>query len=314
MSGIIGEVRAAGILTIAAAVAFALAGCGSADRRPAATATNALTSVPASSASSSASSSAVSRSKAVPRPDHIVVAVLENRSYDEIVGRPEAPFLNSLEAAGAVFTQSYAVAHPSQPNYLALFSGSTQGVTDDSCPRTFSTGNLGRSLLDAGHTFAGYSEDLPSAGYAGCSATLYARKHNPWADFGNLPASVNQPMSAFPLDFTALPTVSFVIPNLAHDLHDGTLAQADLWLRDHLGAYAAWAPEHNSVLVITNDEDDHSSNNRISTVIVGVHVVPGRYPQHIDHYALLRTLEDAYDLAPLGASARAAPITAIWST
>jgi acid phosphatase len=305
-------VRAARILTIVTAVVLALTGCGSARKHPASP-TSAPTAASASSAPSSASSS-LPRTTNVPRPDHIVVVVLENRSYAEIVGRPEAPLLNSLEAAGAVFTQSYAVGHPSQPNYLALFSGSTQGITDDSCPRTFATGNLGRSLLDAGQTFAGYSEDLPSIGYAGCTAALYARKHNPWADFANLPASVNKPMSAFPSDLAALPTVSFVIPNLAHDLHDGTLAQADLWLHDHLGGYAAWAPEHNSVLVITNDEDDHSSNNRISTVIVGAHVVPGRYPQHIDHYALLRTLEDAYDLAPLGASARAAPITAIWST
>ena len=249
----------------------------------------------------------------MPRPDHIVVVVLENRSYAEIVGRPEAPLLNSLEAAGAVFTQSYAVGHPSQPNYLALFSGSTQGITDDSCPRTFATGNLGRSLLDAGQTFAGYSEDLPSIGYAGCTAALYARKHNPWADFANLPASVNKPMSAFPSDLAALPTVSFVIPNLAHDLHDGTLAQADLWLHDNIAGYAAWAPEHNSLLVITTDEDDSSGDNRIATLIVGAHVRPGRYAQRIDHYALLRTIEDAYGVAPLGASVRARPITTIWS-
>jgi len=241
------------------------------------------------------------------------VVVLENKSYDQVVGRPEAPFLNSLEHSAAVFTQSYAVTHPSQPNYLALFSGSSQGIADDSCPHTFGTPNLGRSLLDAGHTFTGYSEDLPSAGFAGCSVGGYARKHNPWADFANLPASVNQPLSALPANFATLPTVSFVIPNLAHDLHDGTLAQADTWLQEHLGAYAAWAPKHNSLLVITNDEDDFTDVNRIATLIAGAHVVPGHYSQHIDHYALLRTIEDAFGLPPLGASAQAAPITGIWS-
>ena len=256
----------------------------------------------------------VSAAKEVPRPDHIVVVVLENTSYDQLVGRREAPFLNSLERSGAVFTQSFAIAHPSQPNYLALFSGSTQGVADDSCPRTFTTRNLGRSLLDAGLTFAGYSEDLPSVGYAGCSAGQYARKHNPWADFSNVPTSANRPMSAFPADPAELPTVSFVIPNLAHDLHDGTLAQADQWLQDRLGGYAAWVREHNSLLVVTNDEDDFTGVNRIATVIVGAHVVPGRYPMRIDHYALLRVIEDAYRLPRLGASAHARPITAIWST
>ncbi|MDT4961787.1 MAG: phosphatidylinositol-3-phosphatase [Pseudonocardiales bacterium] len=306
----IGTVRRARILTLAIVVSLSVAGCQPARTKPATTST-----VPSTSRSASASASpSASAANGIPRPDHIVVAVLENASYDQIVGRPEAPFLNSLEQSGAVFTQSFAITHPSQPNYLALFSGSTQGITDDSCPHTFTTGNLGRSLLDAGLTFAGYSEDLPSVGFTGCSAGQYARKHGPWVDFSNLPASVNQPMSAFPSDPANLPTVSFVIPNLDHDLHDGTLAQADQWLRDHLGSYASWAPKHNSLLVITNDEDDFTDVNRILTMIAGAHVVPGHYAQRIDHYSLLRTIEDAYGLPRLGASATATPITAIWSS
>lgn len=290
--------------------ALTVAGCTPARSHP----TPSTTAIPApSTARSQSVSPTASAAKEIPRPDHIVVVVLENTSYEQLVGRPEAPFLNSLERSGAFFTQSFAITHPSQPNYLALFSGSTQGVTDDSCPQTFTTGNLGHSLLDAGLTFAGYSEDLPSVGYAGCDAGQYARKHNPWADFSNLPTSVNRPMSAFPADPTALPTVSFVIPNLVHDLHDGTLAQADQWLHDRLGGYAAWAPEHNSLLVITTDEDDFTDVNRIATFIVGAHVVRGGFSQRIDHTALLRTIEDAYRLPRLGASARAKPITAIWS-
>ena len=80
---------------------------------------------------------------------------MENRSYDDIIGNPRAPYINELAAGGALFTQSYAVAHPSQPNYLALFSGSTQGIHDDSCPHTFDGPNLGRSLVDAGRSFVG---------------------------------------------------------------------------------------------------------------------------------------------------------------
>jgi phosphatidylinositol-3-phosphatase len=307
-----GQVRAVRSLTVAAA-ALTLVGCGSTTKHRAATPTTSVSTTSPTGAPF-ASSAASQSTTPVPRPDHIVVVVLENTSYEQIVGKPEAPFLNSLEGAGALFTQSYAITHPSEPNYLALFSGSTQGLTDDSCPHTFATGNLGSSLLAAGHTFTGYSEDLPSAGYTGCATARYARKHNPWVDFSNLPASVNQPMSAFPADPAALPTVSFVVPNLDHDLHDGTLSQADQWLRSHLGAYAAWAPTHNSLLVITSDEDDFTDVNRIATVIVGAHVVPGRYAQRIDHYTVLRTIEDGYGLAPLGASGRAEPITAIWSS
>jgi phosphatidylinositol-3-phosphatase len=306
-------VHRARILTLAIVVSLSVVGCQPARTKPAPTSAVPSTVLSTSRSASPSSSPPASASKNVPRPDHIVVVVLENASYDQVVGRPEAPFLNSIEQAGAVFTQSFAITHPSQPNYLALFSGSTQGIADDSCPHTFTTGNLGRSLLDAGRTFAGYSEDLPAVGYTGCSAGQYARKHNPWVDFSDLPASVNQPVSAFPSDSATLPTVSFVIPNLDHDLHDGTLAQADQWLRDHVGGYASWAPKHNSLLVITNDEDDFTDVNRIATMIVGAHVVAGRYSQRIDHYSLLRTIEDAYSLPPVGASVQALPITAIWS-
>jgi phosphatidylinositol-3-phosphatase len=312
------QVRTTRLLTLAA-LATVLAGCGSSaghhsspPSKAASSSTAPTTTAPATTPPPSSSSAPLSPS-GVPRPDHIIVVVLENASYEQIVGRPEAPFLNRLESRGAVFTQSYAIRHPSQPNYLALFSGSTQGLTDDSCPHTYATANLGRALLDAGRTFVGYSEDLPSAGYTGCSDGKYARKHNPWVDFSNLPARVNQPLTAFPANLAALPTVSFVIPNLDHDLHDGTLNQADQWLRAHLAAYVDWAPTHNSLLVLTNDEDDFTTVNRIATIMVGADVVPGSYPGRIDHFTVLRTIEDAYGLTPIGASARARPITTIWS-
>ncbi|HEX4703530.1 MAG TPA: alkaline phosphatase family protein, partial [Pseudonocardiaceae bacterium] len=160
---------------------------------------------------------------AVPRPDHVVVVIEENHSYADVIGSAQAPYLNSLAGQGALFTASFAVAHPSEPNYLAVFSGSTQGVGDDSCPHTFTAGSLGGQLVAAGLGFAGYSEGLPSTGYTGCSAGEYARKHNPWVDFPAVPASADLPWSAFPTDFAALPTVSFVIPNLADDMHDGTI-------------------------------------------------------------------------------------------
>jgi hypothetical protein len=241
------------------------------------------------------------------------VAVLENHAYDEVIGSLQAPFINTLAGSGALLTQSFAVTHPSQPNYLALFSGSTQGITDDSCPHTFATSNLARALLDAGNMFAGYSEGLPAPGFAGCSSGAYARKHNPWVNFSNVPPSVNQPFSAFPADYASLPTVSFVIPDLDHDMHDGTVAQADTWLRQHLGGYADWARTHRGLLVITCDEDDSSQDNRIPTVIAGAFVKPGRYGEHVDHYRLLRTIEDIYGLDAIGASAATTPITSIWT-
>jgi hypothetical protein len=248
----------------------------------------------------------------VPRPDHVVVVVMENHSNSDVIGSSAAPYINSLASSGANFTQSYAITHPSEPNYLALFSGSTQGVSDDSCPHTFGTANLGSELIENNLSFAGYSESMPYDGYTGCSSGAYARKHNPWVNWSNVPASSNLTLNAFPSDYTQLPTVSFVIPNLNNDMHDGTVGQGDSWLRDHLDGYVQWAKTHNSLLVLTFDEDDNGSGNRIPTVFVGDSVQAGDYSERINHYNVLRTLEDAYGLPHAGASANATPITDIW--
>jgi phosphatidylinositol-3-phosphatase len=247
------------------------------------------------------------------RPDHIVVVVFENKAANQIDGSRAAPYFNSLMASSAVLTEYRAIAHPSQPNYLALFSGSTQNITDNTCPLNLGDRpNLGRQLIDAGLSFTGYSEGLPSAGYTGCSAGRYAAKHNPWVHFGNLPPTVNQPASAFPADFSTLPTVAFLIPDLCSDMHDCSISTGDSWLRNHLDLYVQWARAHNSLLVVTFDEDDQSAGNRVLTFIVGAGVRPGRYAQPVDHYGLLSTLEDTYDLARLGMAATSPPITGIW--
>jgi PKD repeat protein len=249
----------------------------------------------------------------VPRPDHVVVVVEENHSASSIIGNAQAPYINSLASSGANFTQMFAETHPSEPNYLALFSGSTQGLTDDSCPHTYSAANLGSELIAAGLSFAGYSEGLPSVGSTACFNGKYARKHNPWSDFSNVPTTANQPLTAFPSDYSQLPNVSIVVPNLDNDMHDGTIAQGDTWLQNNLGAYATWAATHNSLLIVTWDEDDGSQSNQVPTIIAGQGVIAGNYSEQVNHYNLLRTLTDAFGLAPLGLAATAAPILDIWS-
>lgn len=170
----------------------------------------------------------------MPRPDHVVVVVMENHSSANVTGNPQAPYINALAGRGALLTQSFAVAHPSEPNYLALFTGSTHGVTSDACPLTLTGTNLAAELAQAGATFTGYSEGLPTAGDRVCSSGRYARKHAPWVNFASLPTTVNQPFTAFPTDFTTLPTVAFVIPDLEHDMHDGSVSTGDTWLAEHL--------------------------------------------------------------------------------
>lgn len=249
----------------------------------------------------------------LPRFAHIVVVVEENRSYSDVIGNSDAPYLNRLAGRGALLTHSYGVTHPSEPNYLALFSGSTHGLTDDSCPHDYVGRNLGAQLLAHGQTFVGYSQSLPRTGYAGCTFGAYARKHAPWTNFSNVPSSRSRPMRLFPTDFSRLPRLAFVIPDLDHDMHDGTIAQADTWLRDHLARYARWARTHDSLLIVTWDEDDRSANNHIPGLLVGAHVTAGRYRDWVDHYRLLRTIEAMCRVPALGIAAHRTPLRGMWS-
>lgn len=315
--------RERGTASAIAVTAIALAACGAGNPPdsvgpPASRSTHppaiATTSIPASR--SAAATLTTPRStppgvEGIPRFEHIVVVIEENKPFGELVGTSSTPFLTGLARGGAVLTKSYAITHPSEPNYLALFSGSTQGLSSDSCPHQFNGPNLAASITEAGATFIGYSESLPAPGFEGCSAGEYARKHAPWTDF-MLPAAVNQPTTAFPADFARLPSLSFVIPNLQNDMHDGSIAEGDQWLAEHLSGYLTWAVTHNSLLIVTTDEDDNSGDNHIATMLAGARVTPGQYPTRTDHYGLLRTLLDSFGLLPIGAAASAQPITGMW--
>ncbi|MET8446412.1 alkaline phosphatase family protein [Streptomyces sp. NPDC005209] len=254
---------------------------------------------------------------AVPSPDHVVVVVFENHAYSQVIGSSSAPYINSLRTGGANLSQSYAETHPSQPNYFALFSGSTQGITDDSCytPGFSSKANLASEVIAAGRTWAGYNESLPSQGSTTCGSGRYARKHNPWFGFSNVPTSTAKTFAQFPSDYSTLPQMSFVVPNLCSDMHDCSVSTGDTWLKNNLGAYATWAKTHNSLLVVTFDEDNRLSGNRIPTVLYGQQVTPGSSSSTTyNHYDLLRTLEDTQGLsAHAGNAASARDITGIWA-
>ena len=305
--------RGRGIAGRGAALVAALiltAGCGvpTSGAAPRAAAVPDPVTVPAPTTASTAPSSS-----SVPTPDHVMVVVFENEDAKDVLGSGKAPYLDSLAARGVSFTDAHGEAHPSQPNYLALFSGSTQGLTDDSCPNSFDTPNLAAQLLAAGRTFVGYSEGLPAVGSTNCHTGDYARKHVPWANFPSLPVSVDQPYTALPQNLAALPTVAFVIPDLCHDMHDCGVRAGDDWARANLSEYVDWAQTHNSLLLVTFDEDSGSAGNHIATLMVGPMVTPGVSDQRIDHYTLLRALEDMYGLPALGHAAHAAPLTGVWA-
>jgi acid phosphatase len=252
----------------------------------------------------------------VPQYSHVVVVMEENHSYSDIIGdTTDAPYMNSLANTGALLTSSYGVSHPSEPNYMALFGGSTFGLSSDKCPVSEGTkANLGSELLGAGFTFKGYSEGLPKTGSTVCTSGEYARKHSPWVNYSNVPTTDSLPFTSFPssTNYASLPTVSFVIPNLQDDMHDGTISQADSWLKSKLSAYATWAKSNNSLLIVTWDEDDYTENNQIPTIFYGADVTTGTYDENINHYNVLATLEQMYGLSEVGNSSGATPITDIF--
>ena len=247
---------------------------------------------PVSAAGSSpAGATAQRQGRTGPHASGVVVVIMENRDYGLVIGSPQAPYVNgTLVPQAALLTNSHAVTHPSQPNYLALFSGSSQGIGDDSCPHSFLTPNLGAALISARKTFRGYSESMPNDGYLGCSTQLYARKHNPWVDFTNVPASSNLVYHGFPRN---PPSVAIVVPNICHDMHDCSTKTGDDWLRANLPPMLSYLTAHGGLLILTWDEADPDMNgaNQIATLLIGPTIVPGKYAQHATHYGVLHTIE-----------------------
>lgn len=259
----------------------------------------------------------------LPRPDHIVVVIEENHSLAQIVDSSAAPYLNELVHQGALLTNAYGITHPSQPNYIALFAGSTEGIIANNCPLVLTTPNLRSTLAQVGRSFVGYSEDLPAVGSTDCIVASYVRKHNPWVNWqsspiNQVPSSENRPFSDFPSDFSTLPTLSIIVPNQQNDMHDGNdpdrIQRADRWLQTHLSRYVQWAESHNSLLIVTWDEDDGKSDNHIPMILVGPMVRRGRFDERIDHYGVVRTITEMYGAPSIGLSRQSRPLSTIWNT
>ncbi len=268
--------------------------------------------------------------------DHIVIVMEENKNYDQVIGNENAPYINVLKKEGANLTKMYAEEHASEGNYFWLFSGSNHDVGfNDVIPSSnnnnnypFKSSNIAEQLIKNGYSFKGYSESLPEIGDNIAYSGHFARKHVPWISFGNIPNgnteenSVNLQLKQFPSDYNKLPTVSFIIPNQIDDMHDPkppavSVKNGDNWLKENLDSYYQWAKNHNSLLIITFDENDDKSQfrgltnpastnsdikNRIPTIIAGADIIPGNYPEGkgVTHINILRTIESMYGLSKSG--------------
>jgi hypothetical protein len=265
--------------------------------------------------------------KPVPTFDHIYLIVMENEAASSVVGSSNAPYINQLAQSYGLATNYTAVAHPSQPNYIAFWSGSTQGVKDDRVHRLVAP-HLGDQLEAAGKSWKVYSENVPIADangsaicFTGATATdgpdgngTYARKHNPAISFvnvGNDIARCESHITDFSHFDPSAANVELIIPNLCHDMHDCSVKSGDDWLRTWLPSHildtAAWK-DSNSALFITWDEGSGNSSGggKVATIVISKSMPRGftSNTPH-DHYSLLRTIEEAMGLGCLKESCRA---------
>jgi acid phosphatase len=253
----------------------------------------------------------------VPQFAHVIVVVFENKDVGSILGSKDAPTFNAYARRYARLTRYFGVTHPSLPNYLALVSGSTQGITTDCTDCVVSGSSLADSLEAAGRSWKTYAEGLPAAGFLGGASGLYAKKHDPFAYFRTIINGPGRRARIVPLTQLAvdlrggsLPDFALVVPNLCNSMHDCPVRTGDSWLRATVPPLLR-LPK--TAVFIIFDEGSPQGRNQVAALVLGTAVRPrSRFAAVTGHYGLLRTVEAAWRLPLLGHSADVAPISGIW--
>ena len=251
--------------------------------------------------------------------DRVMIVVLENADFAEATRQP---FLSRLAREGALLSNFHALAHPSQPNYVALTAGTLRGV-DSNDPVTLAVRHIGDLVEANGLSWKAYAEDYPGDCYLKKESGDYARKHLPFLSFQNIQNDpqrcrervVNAAELARDVVNGRLPNYSLYVPNQKNDGHDTNVAYADRWLAHTFGPLLRDQRfTNNLLLVVTFDEADKDGTNHIYTSLWGQSVRPGSASDaHYDHYSLLRTVEDMLGLGRLGKNdVTAGPIVGVW--
>lgn len=213
------------------------------------------------------------------RAAHVFLVVEENHGFDETVGNSAMPYFNGLASKFGLAVQYFADTHPSIGNYFMLTTGAIE-TNDDTFTGVIRDDNIVRELKKAGISWKSYAENLPAVGYSGGDAYPYLRRHNPFSYLSDVlndsaEASNLVPFSQFASDLNkgTLPTFSYIVPNALDDAHDGTLANADLWLQQNIEPLVQSAAfQNNGLLIITFDEAEDSDSSHggghIATLIV----------------------------------------------
>lgn len=263
-----------------------------------------------SSAVASVPSQAAAAAAAAGTGSHIVVIVMENKEYGDVIGSPSSPYVNELARRYASATHAYGVTHPSLPNYFALTAGSTLGVTQNCTDCQQSAPNIASQLQGARVSWKAYMGGMPSACFKGASSGQYAKKHDPFMYYRNIADDPKRCAKVVPdrqlasdLRAGRLPRFAFLSPGLCDDTHDCPLSTGDAYLKRIVPAIlGALGPR--GFLVLTWDEGSSNAGccggrargGRIPTIIAGKDVKRGALKLSFTHYSTLRTIEQALRL------------------
>jgi hypothetical protein len=259
----------------------------------------------------------------VPNFDHVYVIIFENKEYSSVVGSSSAPYINSLIAKYGSATNFTAERHPSEPNYIALTSGSTQGITDDGV-YNLGVNNLLDQIIASGRTWHAYQQGYPSPCFTGSSSKAvvdgdgksgaYVRKHNPAISYtsisGNAAKCAN--ITSFANFDPAAANFEFITPNMINDMHDGTVADGDNFLKAFLPRITGSSDFNNSLVLVTFDEGttNVSGGGHIMTIAITPNMTAGyKATAAYTHYSMLRTLEQAWGLPCLGNASSASAMS-----
>jgi phosphatidylinositol-3-phosphatase len=256
---------------------------------------------------------------AVPAFSHVFVIVMENHEYGAVIGSSDAPYINSLAATYGLATNYYGASHPSLPNYFALTAGSTFGVASDCTTCYVSATNIADQVETSGRSWKAYMEDMPTPCYLGTSSGNYAMKHDPFVYYTDIRNNAARcaahvvPFTQFGADMSSgqVPNFVWITPNMCNDTHDCSVSTGDAWLQRVVPTITGSAAFRNSgVLFITWDEGSSNAGccgdawgGHVATLVISPKSISGfRSKIAENHYSLLRTIEDGFNLAHLGAA------------
>ena len=267
---------------------------------------------------------------------HVMIVMMENESASSVIGNSQMPFTNSLATDYGDATNSFAMAHPSLPNYLTLVSGSAQGVTQDQPPSSGSFPNaptIANQLSSAGLTVGAYAENLPSdpsndGGASDSSGNpIYAVRHAPLGTgyFPHDGVTIKDASTLTgDLNGSSAPDFVFFTPNLIDDGHDGSPSQADSFLSNFVPEVqsTSWYADGGQIIVEWDEGADSDTagigggdGGHIPTIVVSAALKanPQQDPTQVDTIGILHSVEAVYGLPTLGGSSADGDISALLS-